>query len=109
MSLIEVRMPEDDTEGTEAVVGNWLKQAGDTVAENEPLVEINTDKVTLEVAAPAGGTLHEQRRATGDSVRWGELLGLVETGTIGVQRADDGATASPAPLGPLSEQTASLA
>ena len=100
MSLIELRMPEDDAEGTEAVVGVWLKQPGDSVIENEPLVEINTDKVTLEVAAPAGGTLHEQRKATGDSVRWGELLGLVETGTVGLRPAGGSPSASPAPLEP---------
>lgn len=105
MPLIEVRMPEDDTEGTEAMVGNWLKKPGDTVVENEPLVEINTDKVTLEVAAPAAGTLHEQRKAAGDSVQWGELLGFVETGTPGTQQTDDGATASDS----SPEQTASRA
>ncbi len=107
MSLIEVRMPEDDTEGTEAVVCVWLKQPGDYVVENEPVVEINTDKVTLEVAAPTGGTLREQCKVAGDSVKWGELLGVVETGTSGV-RQENAAGASTAPVESPSEHTALL-
>jgi 2-oxoglutarate dehydrogenase E2 component (dihydrolipoamide succinyltransferase) len=107
MPFIEVRMPEDDTEGTEASVGVWLRQPGDSVVENEPLVEINTDKVTIEIAAPAGGILGEQRKATGDPVKWGELLGLVETGATGVQQAN-GTAASPALLQPPSEPATPL-
>ena len=58
MSLIEVRVP-DEQEGTKAVVRAWLKQVGDAVAENDPLVELETDKVTQEVPAPAAGVLAE--------------------------------------------------
>jgi len=56
--LIEVRVP-DEQEGTKAVVRAWLKQIGDAVAENDPLVELETDKVTQEVPAPAAGVLAE--------------------------------------------------
>jgi 2-oxoglutarate dehydrogenase E2 component (dihydrolipoamide succinyltransferase) len=56
--VIEVRVP-DEQEGTKAVVRAWLKQIGDAVAENDPLVELETDKVTQEVPAPAAGVLAE--------------------------------------------------
>ena len=56
--MIEVRVP-DEQEGTKAVVRAWLKQVGDTVAENDPLVELETDKVTQEVPAPGAGVLAE--------------------------------------------------
>ena len=56
--MIEVRVP-DEQEGTKAVVRAWLKQVGDAVAENDPLVELETDKVTQEVPAPAAGVLAE--------------------------------------------------
>src|SRR3954454_13843298 len=56
LSLIEVRVP-DEQEGTKAVVRAWLKAVGDTVAEHDPLVELETDKVTQEVPAPAAVVL----------------------------------------------------
>jgi len=56
--VIEVRVP-DEQEGTKAVVRAWLKAVGDAVAENDPLVELETDKVTQEVPAPAAGVLAE--------------------------------------------------
>ena len=55
---IEVRVP-DEQEGTKAVVRAWLKRVGDAVAVNDPLVELETDKVTQEVSAPAAGVLSE--------------------------------------------------
>ena len=72
-------MPADEKEGTEAAVGAWLKGIGDTVSEHQPLVEISTDKVTLEVAASAAGTLREQLKQPGDAVLPGDLLGTIET------------------------------
>ena len=56
--MIEVRVP-DEREGTKAVVRAWLRQVGDEVAENDPLVELETDKVTQEVPSPAAGVLAE--------------------------------------------------
>ena len=55
MATIDILMPADQAEGTEATVGTWLKQVGDPVALHEPLVEITTDKVNMEVPAPAAG------------------------------------------------------
>ena len=62
--MIEVRVP-DEQEGTKAVVRAWLKQVGDTVAENDPLVELETDKVTQEVPSPVAGVLAEIDRLVG--------------------------------------------
>jgi 2-oxoglutarate dehydrogenase E2 component (dihydrolipoamide succinyltransferase) len=77
MSTIDVRMPDDQNEGTEASIGRWLKKEGELVQENEPLVEISTDKVTLEVAARGTGRLLEILRREGDAVSAGELLGRI--------------------------------
>jgi 2-oxoglutarate dehydrogenase E2 component (dihydrolipoamide succinyltransferase) len=56
---VEVRAPAEQTEGTRSQILRWLKQVGEAVAENEPLIEIETDKVTVEVAAPGTGVLRE--------------------------------------------------
>ncbi|MEP4420474.1 MAG: biotin/lipoyl-containing protein, partial [Nitratireductor sp.] len=53
----EIRVPTLGESVTEATVGRWFKKAGETVAADEPIVELETDKVTLEVPAPAAGTL----------------------------------------------------
>ena len=76
--MIEVRVP-DEQEGTKAVVRAWLKQIGDTVAVNDPLVELETDKVTQEVPAPAAGVLTEIVLATDAEAAPGALLGRIET------------------------------
>src|SRR5438045_7799138 len=76
--LIEVRVP-DEQEGTKAVVRAWLKQVGDSVAENDPLVELETDKVTQEVPAPAGGVLAEILLDTDAEAVPGALLARIET------------------------------
>jgi 2-oxoglutarate dehydrogenase E2 component (dihydrolipoamide succinyltransferase) len=76
--LIEVRVP-DEQEGTKAVVRAWLKQVGDTVAENDPLVELETDKVTQEVPAPAAGVLAEIVLDTDAEAVPGALLARIET------------------------------
>jgi 2-oxoglutarate dehydrogenase E2 component (dihydrolipoamide succinyltransferase) len=76
--LIEVRVP-DEQEGTKAVVRAWLKQIGDSVAENDPLVELETDKVTQEVPAPAAGVLAEIVLDTDAEAVPGALLARIET------------------------------
>lgn len=84
MPDVDVRMPEEQNEGTEASLGTWLKRIGDAVRENEPLVEISTDKVTIEIAAPATGVLSEVLKAEGDAVLPGELLGRIQVDGVGV-------------------------
>jgi 2-oxoglutarate dehydrogenase E2 component (dihydrolipoamide succinyltransferase) len=76
--LIDIRVP-DEQEGTKAVVRAWLKQIGDTVAENDPLVELETDKVTQEVPAPAAGVLSEIVLGTDAEAVPGALLGRIST------------------------------
>jgi 2-oxoglutarate dehydrogenase E2 component (dihydrolipoamide succinyltransferase) len=76
--MIEVRVP-DEQEGTKAVVRAWLKQIGDAVAENDPLVELETDKVTQEVPAPAAGVLAEIVLDTDAEALPGALLARIET------------------------------
>ena len=84
--MIEIRVP-DEQEGTKAVVRAWLKQIGDAVAENDPLVELETDKVTQEVPAPAAGVLSEIVLDTDAEAVPGALLGRIST---------EGASATPA-------------
>jgi len=74
--MIDVRVPEEQ-EGTKAVVRAWLKQVGDAVAVNDPLVELETDKVTQEVSAPAAGVLAEIILDTDADAVPGALLGRI--------------------------------
>src|SRR4051812_40894985 len=76
--MIEVRVPEEQ-EGTKAVVRAWLKAVGDAVAENDPLVELETDKVTQEVPAPAAGVLAEIVLDTDAEAVPGALLARIST------------------------------
>jgi 2-oxoglutarate dehydrogenase E2 component (dihydrolipoamide succinyltransferase) len=76
----EIRVPALGESVTEATVGKWFKQAGDQVAADEPLVELETDKVTLEVPAPAAGVLSEILVNAGDTVAVGAVLGAIQAG-----------------------------
>jgi 2-oxoglutarate dehydrogenase E2 component (dihydrolipoamide succinyltransferase) len=75
---MEIRAPAEQTEGTRSQVLRWLKAVGQDVTENEPLIEIETDKVTVEVAAPASGVLREILKNEQDEIAPGEVLGLLE-------------------------------
>ena len=77
--MIEVRVP-DEQEGTKAVVRAWLKKVGETVAVNDPLVELETDKVTQEVPSPAAGVLTEILLDTDDEAEPGALLARISAG-----------------------------
>ena len=63
---------------TEATVSKWLKQVGEKVDSDEPLVELETDKVNIEVPSPTSGTLSTIKVKEGDTVKVGSLLGIVE-------------------------------
>jgi 2-oxoglutarate dehydrogenase E2 component (dihydrolipoamide succinyltransferase) len=76
----EIKVPTLGESVTEATVARWLKQPGDTVAMDDPLVELETDKVTLEVNAPAAGTLSEVLVAEGANVGVGAVLGVIGEG-----------------------------
>jgi 2-oxoglutarate dehydrogenase E2 component (dihydrolipoamide succinyltransferase) len=76
----EIRVPSLGESVVEATVGQWFKQAGDSVSADEPLVELETDKVTVEVPAPASGVLSEIVVKQGDTVAVGALLGAISEG-----------------------------
>ena len=73
----EIRVPTLGESISEATVGKWFKQRGDAVKADEPLVELETEKVTLEVNAPAAGVLSEISAQTGETVSIGALLGAL--------------------------------
>jgi 2-oxoglutarate dehydrogenase E2 component (dihydrolipoamide succinyltransferase) len=73
----EIRVPALGESVTEAIVGKWYKKAGDAVAADEPIVELETDKVTLEVNAPAAGVISEIAVKEGDTVAVGAVLGSI--------------------------------
>jgi 2-oxoglutarate dehydrogenase E2 component (dihydrolipoamide succinyltransferase) len=76
----EIRVPTLGESVSEATIGKWFKKVGDTIAADEPLVELETDKVTIEVPAPAAGTLSEITAQDGETVEPGALLGMVGEG-----------------------------
>jgi 2-oxoglutarate dehydrogenase E2 component (dihydrolipoamide succinyltransferase) len=78
--MAEIRVPALGESVTEATIGKWFKKAGDVVAVDEPLVELETDKVTIEVPAPAAGVLTEVAVKDGDTVAVGALLGAIKEG-----------------------------
>ncbi len=80
-TMIDVLLPADQAEGTRSQVLRWLKAVGEPVAKHEPLVEIETDKVTIEVSAPADGVLGEIAAAEGTDVAPGALLGRLHPGS----------------------------
>src|SRR5204863_7299749 len=76
----EIRVPTLGESVTEATVARWLKQPGEAVARDEPVVELETDKVTLEVPAPAAGIIGEIRAAEGANVPVGAILATIADG-----------------------------
>ena len=78
--MTEIRVPTLGESVTEATIGRWFKKAGDAVAVDEPLVELETDKVTIEVPAPSAGTLGEIVAKDGETVAVGALLGQINDG-----------------------------
>src|SRR5215212_1121440 len=78
--MAEIRVPTLGESVTEATIGKWFKRPGETVAVDEPLVELETDKVTIEVPAPAAGVLSEIAAKDGETVAVGALLGQIKEG-----------------------------
>lgn len=79
----EIRVPTLGESVSEATIGKWFKKPGDAVKADEPLVELETDKVTLEVNAPAAGVLGEIVAKEGDTVGVSALLGMISAGGAG--------------------------
>jgi 2-oxoglutarate dehydrogenase E2 component (dihydrolipoamide succinyltransferase) len=85
--MAEIRVPTLGESVTEATIGRWFKKTGDAVAVDEPLVELETDKVTIEVPAPFAGTLGEIVAKDGETVAVGALLGQISEGAGGAKPA----------------------
>ena len=79
--MAEIRVPTLGESVTEATIGKWFKKPGEAVAVDEPLVELETDKVTIEVPAPAAGVLSEIAAKNGETVAVGALLGAIGPGS----------------------------
>ena len=95
---IEIKVPALGESVTEATVGKWLKKAGEAVAADEPLVELETDKVAIEVPSPAAGIMGEIVVAEGETVSIGTVLGSIREGAVATSAAKPAAakaTAAP--------------
>ncbi|KQT45886.1 dihydrolipoamide succinyltransferase [Devosia sp. Leaf420] len=93
----EIRVPTLGESVTEATIGQWFKKVGDTVNADEPLVELETDKVTIEVPAPSAGVLEAIAANPGDTVDVGALLGAIGAAGAGAAASAPAAVAAPAP------------
>src|SRR5262245_13539483 len=118
--MAEIRVPTLGESVTEATIGKWFKKPGDPVAVDEPIVELETDKVTIEVPAPAAGVLADIAAKDGDTVAVGALLGQIKEGAGAPSKAapapparpdqkTDTAAAKPAAAAPLSPSVRKLA
>jgi len=97
----EIRVPTLGESVSEATIGKWFKKVGDAVKADEPVLELETDKVTLEVNAPAAGVLSEIVAKDGDTVGVGALLGSIAAGSA--------AAVTPAPQAPAAAPKATPA
>ena len=95
----EIRVPALGESVTEATIAKWFKNIGDAVKADEPMVELETDKVTVEVPAPTSGKLSSISAASGSTVKVGALLGAIEEGAAG-------AAAKPAAAAPVAAKVA---
>src|SRR5580704_13073615 len=112
--MAEIRVPTLGESVTEATIGKWFKKPGDAVAVDEPLVELETDKVTIEVPAPAAGVLSGIAVKDGETVAVGALLGEIKEGAgaapakaaPATQSAPQTSPSSPAPAAPAAAKPA---
>ncbi len=113
-SAFEIRVPELGESVLEATVNHWIKQEGEAVSVGEPLVELETDKVNLEVSARQSGRLAHIDRKEGEDVKVGDLLGMLEPVEEGAGQAQPQPSAAaqpakqpqPEPVSPATGQAA---
>src|SRR5690606_42007056 len=114
---VELKVPQLGESITEAVVATWRKKVGESFAADEPLVELETDKVTVDVPAPFAGTIESIAADEGATVEVGHVLGLLVEGAGSAKTAPKEAPAAPAkdeaaapgrtpPVTPTAEQPA---
>ena len=108
MSTIEVRVPQLPESVADATLVAWRKQPGDAVSRDENLVDLETDKVVLEVPAPANGVLKEIKVQNGTTVTGGQILAVIEEGAVAAASRAQGTT-SPAAVGEAKKDSDKLA
>ncbi len=106
---IEIRVPTLGESVTEATVGKWFKKPGEAVKVDEPLVELETDKVTVEVPAPASGVLGEILVKQGATVAVGSLLAALSAGGGATATPQQAPAPAPAPKPAIAEAKAAVA
>ncbi len=107
MAMVEVKVPQLSESVSEATLLQWKKQAGQSVAIDEILIEVETDKVVLEVPAPAAGVLATIVRENGATVTSGDVLAMIDTeGKASAQPAATGTAPVPAPTSPAVSRSA---
>jgi 2-oxoglutarate dehydrogenase E2 component (dihydrolipoamide succinyltransferase) len=94
---VEIKVPVMGESVTEATVARWFKKAGDSVSRDEPLVELETDKVTVEVPAPSDGVISSIAVEAGATVQVGALLGAIAEGGASTGTAPEAKPAAPKP------------
>ncbi len=106
---IELKVPSVGESITEAEIGEWLKSVGEWAAQDEPLVVIETDKVTVELPAPVSGIVTEIKKQEGEGAEIGEIIGYMEEAAGGEAAAEaeapQPAAAQPAAAAPSAEET----
>ena len=91
----KIELPHVGESVTEAVIGKWLKSPGEHVEKYDPLVEVITDKVSMDIPAPASGTLTKLLAAEGDTVPMGSVIAEMETDEVIVQGESELSTTPP--------------
>src|SRR3979490_2030276 len=105
--MVDIRVPTLGESVTEATIGKWFKKPGEAVAVDEPLVELETDKVTIEVPSPAAGVLADIAAKDGDTVAVGALIGQIKEGAGSPAPAPSKTV--PAPTGRPDQKTSTTA
>ncbi|MEO6608094.1 MAG: 2-oxoglutarate dehydrogenase complex dihydrolipoyllysine-residue succinyltransferase [Aestuariivirga sp.] len=105
----EIRVPALGESVTEATIGKWFKKEGDAVKVDEPLVELETDKVTVEVPSPVSGKLEKINAAPGATIAVGALLGSIAEGAAGISASVPAKPATPTPPTPPTPPPAPMA
>ena len=95
MNQIDIRVPALGESVTQATVGKWFKKPGEDVAVDTPLVELETDKVTLEVNAPSPGVISDLKVKEGDNVKVGDLIALMSAAGAAISVAAKASPATP--------------
>ena len=104
----DIRVPALGESVTEATIGQWFKKEGEAVKADEPVVELETDKVTVEVPAPAAGVLQTIAAQPGETVNVGAVLGAITDGAAAAAAATEApkSASAPAPAAPARDKPA---